>query len=81
MTPDQQLDYLIAQVSDLTSSVTASVDRNDPEVSRKAIKDRAPRAQRLLGYMLAMEHAGVLPREVADQLSQVLEHMVTAARE
>lgn len=78
MTPGQQLDYLIAQVGDLAASISASNASQDPAHSRQAAKARAPRAQRLLGYMEAMEHAGTLPRATADELAPALEAIAAA---
>lgn len=41
-------------------------------------KANAPQALRLLGYMTALEHAGVLPRALADELAPALEAMAAA---
>ncbi|MCP1652719.1 hypothetical protein [Pseudomonas nitroreducens] len=78
MTPQQQFDYLTDQLAALNASMAVSNARQDPEVARRLAKANAPQALRLLGYMTALEHAGVLPRALADELAPALEAMAAA---
>ncbi|ENM3073096.1 hypothetical protein ACR3H8_20215 [Pseudomonas aeruginosa] len=78
MTPQQQFDYLTGQLADLNAAMVSGNARQDPEVARQVAKANAPQALRLLGYMTALEHAGVLPRALADELAPALEAMAAA---
>ena len=75
MTPEEQVRNVGLLLQRLTDSMQAGWG-GVPATARCAKLETAKQANRLLGYMDAMEHAGRMPKALSDQLTPLLESYV-----